>query len=104
MTKSMCDALLRIEHKLDVLVDYLHGMTNVPPAKMPVPIRGGKSDGRCPITGTQVSYSIDPETGAVGRTDGLLDGISSALPIPAPPTWKSRTRSLEDREVDEDEG
>lgn len=104
MTKSMSDTLLRIEHKLDVLVDYLHGMTNVPPAKMPVPLRGGKSEGRCPITGTQVSYSIDPETGAVVRVDGLLNGISSALPIPAPPTWKSRTRYSEDEEQDSDEG
>lgn len=101
MSKSITDALLRIEHKLDVLVDYLHGMTNVPPAQMPAPLRGGKSDGRCPVTGTQIQYAIDPETGSVIRVDGLLNGISSALPIPAPPAWESRDR--EDSEGQDDD-
>lgn len=85
-------ATLRIEHKLDVIIAYLHGMTNVPPQDIPKPIpgMGGVTDGRCPITGTTIKYSIIPETGAVVRQDGLLNGVPSSLPVPEPPAWTPR--------------
>lgn len=83
------EALLRIEHKLDVIISYLHGMTNVPPQDIPKPLpgMGGETDGRCPITGTTISYNFIPETGALVRTDGLLNGIPKSLPVPEPPAW-----------------
>jgi hypothetical protein len=92
MTRRMSEALLRIEHKLDVLVSYLHGMTDVPPAPIPRPVpgTGGETDGRCPITGSVVRYGIDGETGALARLDGLLDGLPTALPVPEPPAWQAR--------------
>lgn len=86
------EALLRIEHKLDVIISYLHGMTDVPPQEMPKPIpgMGGVTDGRCPITGTPIRYGFDQQTGGVIRTDGLLEGVPKSLPIPDPPAWESR--------------
>jgi hypothetical protein len=85
------DAFLRIEHKLDVIINYLHGMTNVPPERMPVPIKGGGglTDGTCPITGTPIRYALDPETGVATRIDGLSAPIST-LGIPAPEPWTPR--------------
>lgn len=87
------ESLLRMEHKLDVIISYLHGMTNVPPSALPRPVlgMGGLTDGKCPITGTAIRYAFDQTTGGVVRKDGLLDGISSALPVPEPPTWDTRS-------------
>jgi hypothetical protein len=98
----MHETLLRVEHKLDVLIDYLHGMTNVPPRDIPKPVRGGGgvSDGKCPITGSQIRYEVDTESGAVYRDDNLLRGIHSAMPVPAPEPWKTRTPVSE--VIDED--
>ena len=89
------DALLRIEHKLDVLISYLHGMTNVPPQDIPKPLPGlgGETDGRCPITGTKITYNFVPETGILVRSDGLLNGIPKSMAIPEPPTWLVRDSS-----------
>jgi hypothetical protein len=89
------EALLRIEHKLDVIISYLHGMTNVPPQDIPKPLpgMGGETDGRCPITGTKISYNFVPETGALVRTDGLLNGVPKSLPVPEPPAWIARENS-----------
>ena len=86
------EALLRIEHKLDVIVSYLHGMTNVPPGDIPQPLpgMGGVTNGKCPITGTSIRYDFDQQTGGVIRSDGLLRGVPSSLPIPDPPAWSTR--------------
>ena len=89
----MSEALLRIEHKLDVLINYLHGMTGVPPADMPKPLpkAGGLTDGLCPITSTPISYNLDPETGSVSRSSGLTSGMPSILlGVPKPPQWDVR--------------
>ena len=96
------DAFLRIEHKLDVLINYLHGMTNVPPARMPMPIKGagGLTDGICPITSTPIRYAIDPETGAAVRVDGLSVPLST-LGIPKPEAWVPR-HNLNELEVIDD--
>ena len=87
------DVLLRVEHKLDVIISYLHGMTNVPPQNIPKPLpgMGGVTDGRCPITGTPIRYGFNQQTGGVIRTDGLLEGVPSSLPVPDPPAWDART-------------
>jgi hypothetical protein len=94
------EALLRIEHKLDVLIAYLHGMTNVPPQDIPKPLPGlgGETDGRCPITGTKIHYQYSPQTGAVARVDGLLTGIPKSLPVPEPPAWLRRDTASETME------
>lgn len=102
MSKALHETLLRVEHKLDVIIDYVHGMTNVPPRGIaaPIPGGGGTTHGKCPISGTNVRYAIDPDTGAVYRTDGLLAGIASAMPVPDPAPWKTRAHSVEDPDED----
>jgi hypothetical protein len=90
--------ILRIEHKLDVLINYLHGMTNVRPAPVPKPIDGfnGLTDGICPITGSPITIQVDTATGRYVRRDGLLSGLPRiAGAIPAPPVWDSRDRQVE---------
>lgn len=85
--------LLRIEHKLDVLINYLHGMTGVRPAPIPKPIEGmnGVTDGVCPITYSPIAYNIDPATGRYVRKDGLLAGLPRiAGAIPQPPMWDTK--------------
>lgn len=86
----MSEALLRIEHKLDVIINYLHGMTSVPPADMPKPLpkAGGLTNGLCPITNTPIYYLVDPATGGVARKSGLTSGMPTLnLGIPNPPSW-----------------
>jgi hypothetical protein len=85
------DAFIRIEHKLDVLINYLHGMTGVLPAQMPIPMpgEGGLTDGVCPITNTPIRYAIDPESGNAVRLDGMSQSLGS-IPIPIPPSWDTR--------------
>jgi hypothetical protein len=97
MSKALHEALLRVEHKLDVVIDYVHGMTNVPPRDiaLPIPGGGGATGGKCPITGTDIRYAVDTETGAVHRTDGLLRGLASALPVPTPEPWSARPQGTE---------
>lgn len=94
------DALLRMEHKLDVIISYLHGMTNVPPQDIPKPIPGlgGETDGQCPITGTKIRYNFVPETGILVRSDGLLNGVPKSLPVPEPPAWLTRDASDDNAE------
>lgn len=96
------EALLRIEHKLDVLISYLHGMTNVPPQDIPKPLpgMGGETDGRCPITGTKIRYNFIPETGALVRSDGLLNGVPKSMPVPEPPAWLVRDQGEDVSEGD----
>jgi hypothetical protein len=86
------DALLRMEHKLDVIISYLHGMTDVPPQDIPKPLpgMGGETGGRCPITGTKIRYNFVPETGVLIRADGLLNGVPKSMPVPEPPAWLTR--------------
>lgn len=99
------EALLRIEHKLDVIISYLHGMTSVPPQDIPKPLpgMGGETDGRCPITGTKISYNFVPETGVLVRSDGLLRGIPKSMPVPEPPAWIARDRGEDVSEGDYDD-
>lgn len=100
------ETMLRIEHKLDVLINYLHGMTNVPPADIPQPMpgRGGITDGTCPITGTPIVYQVDPVSGQVVRTDGLDSGMRSTAPmaIPEPQPWQQRATPSDVTEVADD--
>jgi hypothetical protein len=100
------ETMLRIEHKLDVLINYLHGMTNVPPADIPRPLpsRGGLTDGTCPITGTPIIYNVDPVSGQVVRTDGLDSGMraTSPLAIPEPQPWQQRPAMTDSAEVQDD--
>ena len=98
------EALLRVEHKLDVIIAYLHGMTSVPPQDIPKPLPGmdGATNARCPITGTVIRYSFNQQTGGVTRTDGLLDGVPSSLPIPDPPSWDTRRTVDESEEIQDD--
>jgi len=87
----MNDVYLRIEHKLDVLINYLHGMTNVPPADIPkqIPGGGGLTDGVCPITNTPISYTVDVVTGTPQRLDGLDTGMRhyADLSVPEVKSW-----------------
>lgn len=100
------ETILRIEHKLDVLINYLHGMTNVPPADIPRPVpgRGGVTDGKCPITGTPIIYHVDPVSGQVVRTDGLDSGMRATAPlaIPEPQPWQQRAALSDVTEVADD--
>lgn len=85
--------LIRIEHKLDVLINYLHGMTNVRPAPLPRLIDGfnGVTDGVCPITGSAIAYVTDTQTGKYVRKDALLANLTRiAGAVPAPPQWDAR--------------
>ena len=96
----MSEEILRIEHKLDVIINYLHGMTNVPPADMPklLPGGGGLTNGTCPITGTAIRYSIDPETGDSKRVDGLSSGMpSKQTGIPQPQPWSERSQAITEK-------
>ena len=93
----MSEEILRIEHKLDVLINYLHGMTNVAPADMPklIPGAGGITNGTCPITKSVISYSIDPETGDSKRTDALSSGMPSKQSgIPQPQPWGGKRQAV----------
>lgn len=96
----MSEQLLRIEHKLDVLINYLHGMTNVPPADMPKPLprAGGLTNGLCPITNTPITYVIDAQSGMIGRMDGLTSGMPSSpsIAVPNPPEWARRNSEMGD--------
>lgn len=95
---TMSDVFLRIEHKLDVIINYLHGITNVAPEDIPkqVPGAGGLTSGRCPITDTPIYYSVDPKTGNPMRVDGLDSGMRTYIDaaIPAEPSWKERNTYL----------
>tara|TARA_Y100000592_G_scaffold97315_1_gene167780 strand:+ start:4614 stop:4922 length:309 start_codon:yes stop_codon:yes gene_type:complete len=96
----MSEEILRIEHKLDVIINYLHGMTNVPPADMPklLPGGGGLTNGTCPITGSVIRYNIDPETGDSKRTDALSSGMpSKQTGIPQPQPWNERSQATSEK-------
>lgn len=94
----MSDVFLRIEHKLDVIINYLHGITNVRPDDIPkqVPGAGGLTSGRCPITDTPIYYSVDTKTGMPIRVDGLDSGMRTYIDasVPDAPVWDVRSNNL----------
>ena len=79
------ETVLRIEHKLDVIIAYLSGQVapHSLPRDMPklIPGMGGMTDGVCPITQTPIHYLIDPRSGDVKRSDGLSSGMVDTKPI-----------------------
>jgi len=93
MSKITSEDLIRIEHKLDVLINYLHGMTGIRPDALPRMVEGGggMTDGLCPITMSGVSFRVDPEDGKFYRSDALLASLPRiAGGITAPPQWATR--------------
>ena len=90
--------ILRIEHKLDVLINYLHGITNVPPAPMPQPIKGGSgaTTGNCPITGSPIRYILEPQSGDVRRVDALHSGVRTLGPVPSAPITHKTSESVQE--------
>lgn len=98
MSKITSEDLIRVEHKLDVIINYLHGMTGVRPNPLPriVEGAGGVTDGVCPITSSPISFRVDPNDGRFGRIDALLSSLPRiASGIAQPPEW-GRGRTMED--------
>jgi len=85
--------LLRIEHKLDVIIQYLCGLNAVgsPAPDMPkmIPGMGGMTDGKCPITLTPIHYHVDPISGGAKRVDGLKSGMTDTSPFTGVPNTSS---------------
>jgi hypothetical protein len=90
--------LLRIEHKLDVLIQYMCGVNAVgnPAPDMPklIPGMGGMTDGVCPITRSAIHYHVDPRSGNVRRTDGLKSGMTDTSPYTGIPDTASTSVML----------
>lgn len=78
--------ILRIEHKLDVLIWYMRELTGIPPKQMPRQIHGmgGMTDGKDPVTDTPIYYNVDVLSGTVTRKDGLNSGVVASGPISQP--------------------
>jgi len=85
------EELIRIEHKLDAILTYLAAITDMPPIQMPKTIigLGGLTDGKCPITGTSIYLTIDPDSGKPMRKDGLRSGLVETTLFPDPPAFSS---------------
>lgn len=90
--------LLRIEHKLDVLIQYLTGenISGSPAPDMPkmIPGMGGMTNGVCPITKTAIYYHLDPKSGQVKRSDGLTSGVVETSPYTGTPNTASKSVML----------
>ncbi len=89
------ETILRLEHKLDLIIGYLSGKIphQAPPKDMPklIPGMGGLTEGTCPITNTPIYYLIDPKSGQVRRSDGLSSGIVETKPIMQTPAIGSKS-------------
>jgi hypothetical protein len=97
MSAITTEDLIRIEHKLDVVIKYLHGMTGVRPDPLPRIIEGGFTDGVCPVTSSAISFRVDPQDGKFYRTDALLASLPRiAGGIKTPPTWETRVAREDD--------
>ena len=84
----MDGALLRIEHKLDLLLLALQAQGMLLPA--PLPSLDGKAGDTCPVCGAFHRFSVDTKTETVGLSCGCrppvsaVPGISSVgVPIPS---------------------
>jgi hypothetical protein len=96
--------VLRIEHKLDAILWYLKEMTGVPPRDMPkqIPGLGGLTNGKCPITNTDIYYLLDVNTGKVSRFDGLKSGVTSGSAVKMPDNKPNNTILLRKVDIYED--
>jgi hypothetical protein len=90
--------ILRIEHKLDVIIQYLCGLNikGAPAPDMPklIPGMGGMTDGKCPITLTPIHYHVDPISGLAKRSDGLKSGMTDTSPYKGVPSTSSTSVML----------
>lgn len=93
MSTVTSEDLIRVEHKLDVIIKYLYGMTGIRPDPLPRMADGGNgiTDGVCPVTSSPIAFRVDPLDGRFHRVDALLASLPRmASGIAAPPEWALR--------------
>ncbi|MGA1354102.1 MAG: hypothetical protein ACO32I_04910 [Candidatus Limnocylindrus sp.] len=93
MAKVTSEDMIRIEHKLDVIIKYLHNMTGVRPAPLPQIIERGVTTGVCPITTSPIVFNVDVEDGRFVRSDALLESLPRfGVGITPPKAWDIRQK------------
>ena len=83
MSQLNGETIVRIEHKLDAILFYLRNLTGEMPIALEKPIPGlnGLTNGKCPITNTDIYLRLDAKEGKIIREDGLRTGlIEGGLP------------------------
>jgi len=81
------EELIRIEHKLDVIIWLLREAYGGTPRALPqrIPGMGGITTGVCPITLSPIEYHADAKTGRIYRRDALRVDLVDIGRIPDPP-------------------
>jgi hypothetical protein len=100
MSGTLGEVNIRIEHKLDAILVYLKRLTGESPITLEKPIHGlnGLTNGKCPITDTNIHLRLDPKTGLVSREDGLSSGIVEGQ-LPAMPDNSMKFKGIMSKDL-----